>query len=155
AGEGLGHAGVRPRAEAWVATPGPRRPGDEPLDDLAGEAERDEEPWPLMPLDASRRGHTAVCRLRVSSRRVRCSAAAVARARIASRSPGISRSSASSPAGVEAWMYTSPTGFPGVPPPGPAIPVTEMPTSASSRSRPPAALAAAAPAGAPPGPAPR
>ena len=38
---------------------------------------------------------------------------------------------------------TSPTGFSAVPPPGPAIPVTETATSAPSRSRAPAAIAAA------------
>ncbi len=40
-------------------------------------------------------------------------------------------------------MYTSPTGFSAVPPPGPAMPVTETATSAPSRARAPAAIAAA------------
>ena len=48
-----------------------------------------------------------------------------------------------SPIGPDAWKKTSPTGFSGVPPPGPAIPVTETATSTPSRSRAPFAIAAA------------
>ena len=36
--------------------------------------------------------------------------------------------------GAETWKWTSPTGFSAVPPPGPATPVTAIPTSAPSRA---------------------
>ena len=57
--------------------------------------------------------------------------------------PGSSNSSASLPSGPRRGGSTSPTGFSGVPPPGPAMPVTATATSAPSRrarrppSRPP------------------
>ena len=54
----------------------------------------------------------------------------VARTRICSRSPGRSSMRASEPSGPAAWRWTRPTGFSGVPPPGPAMPVTATATSA-------------------------
>ena len=42
-------------------------------------------------------------------------------------------------------MYTNPTGFSGVPPAGPAIPVADRPTSTSANRRAPSAIARAVP----------
>src|SRR2546425_3481861 len=78
-------------------------------------------------------------------RRRRFNAACAARKRIPSRpasDPNISLRCNGPPESASA-MNTRPTGFSGVPPAGPAIPVTPSPTSAPALSRMPAAMASA------------
>ena len=50
-----------------------------------------------------------------------------------SRGRRAARSSRPAPSGASTWRWTRPTGFSCVPPPGPATPVTAMPTSTPSR----------------------
>ena len=71
------------------------------------------------------------CRICVRSSRSRCSAAATSHGGVplhGRRADSNSRSS--SAPGPDAFRNTSPTGFSGVPPPGPAMPVTDTATSA-------------------------
>src|ERR1051325_10067413 len=63
------------------------------------------------------------------------SAAWVARRRISSRSPTYWAVNAFDPTGVSTPIETVPTGFAGVPPPGPAMPVIPTPTSAPAAVR--------------------
>src|SRR6266480_1483864 len=63
-------------------------PRDEPEQGCRRQPERAEEAYPFIALEASSRIHTTSCRLCAKSLRTRWRAAAVARARIASRSPG-------------------------------------------------------------------
>ena len=114
----------------------------EPVENGVGKPEGTEETQLLTALDATRRAHACVCRLCAKTRRSRCSADAAARRRTAARSPGSRSSIDSSAPGAAACRWTSPTGFSGVPPPGPATPVTDTPTSAPSASRTPCAMAA-------------
>src|SRR5438046_9060721 len=74
-------------------------------------------------------------------RRGRSSAACAARRRISSRSPGNTRRTARAAVWTRAANHTVPTGFSGVPPPGPAIPVTAMVQSAEKRRCAPSAIA--------------
>ena len=120
-----------------------RLPAPDDVERRLGELERQEEPQAVISRDASGRGHSSWCRLRVRTARTRCRAATVARALIVSRSPGSENSRPFSTPGAETWEWTSPTGFAALPPPGPATPVTAIPTSVPSRSRTPAAIAAA------------
>src|SRR5262249_20289641 len=65
-------------------------------------------------------------------------------ARTAARSPGKTwRSTEGAPPRRAQPIKTSPTGLVGVPPPGPAMPVTEMTISAREWARAPSAIAAA------------
>src|SRR5207342_96912 len=105
--------------------------------------EGEEESKEGISFDATRRAHASSCRFRVRTRRARCSAATVARERIVSRSAGSENSPASLPPRVATWKWTRPTGLSSVPPPGPATPVTAIPTSTPSRDRIPSAIAAA------------
>src|SRR3954452_14697770 len=113
------------------------------VEHVVGQAERKEEPEPFIAAHASGRSHAASSRLPVRSARRRWSAVTVARTRTCPRSPGRSSMRASDPSGPAACRWTSPTGFSGVPPSGPATPVTATATSAPSRARAPAAIAAA------------
>ena len=95
AGEVAGGPGAQ-EGEGDVEVPGrhdpaaelPLLPADDPLDDVAGQPERAEEPEPLIARDATGRRVACLCQLCVKSRRTRCSAATAARERIASRSAG-------------------------------------------------------------------
>ena len=80
--------------------------GSPPLEDVErrrAELESQEEPEAVISPDATRRGHTPSCRLRVKTRRARWSAATVALDLIAWRSPGTVSSCPLSPSGVETW----------------------------------------------------
>src|SRR4051794_31739220 len=103
-----------------------RRPPDQRVDDGRRQLGGDEEPHPS------------------SSRRRRCSATTVERSRISARAPGsiTLRVIRRSPV-PETEIHTVPTGFSSVPPPGPATPVTPMPSDASSLERAPSASASA------------
>src|SRR3954447_6480522 len=72
-----------------------------------------------------------------------CIARATDRCRTEDREPGSTTERGCRPSGPTAHRCTVPTGFSGVPPPGPAIPVTPIPTSAPKRDRAPSASAAA------------
>src|SRR5438093_1534558 len=76
-----------------------------------------------------------------SSRRSRSSDACALRRRISSRSPGNTRRTARVSVWTRAASHTVPTGFSGVPPPGPAIPVTAMLASAEKSRWAPSAIA--------------
>src|SRR5213596_293928 len=76
-----------------------------------------------------------------SSRRSRSSDACALRRRISSRSPGNTRLTARVSVWTRAASHTVPTGFSGVPPPGPAIPVTAMLASAEKSRWAPSAIA--------------
>ncbi len=69
--------------------------------------------------------------------------AVVVRSRIIARSPGSWSVRSSRPLPDETETQTMPTGFSGVPPPGPAMPVMPTPTSAPNRPRAPSARATA------------
>ncbi len=56
-------------------------------------------------------------------------------ARTRSRPPGIHRVRTTDPSGVSTARHTVPTGLAALPPPGPAMPVMPMPTSAPLRAR--------------------
>ena len=73
------------------------------LDGVGGQAQGTEQAQAFTATDASRHIHTEPSRLCVKSRRTRCSAATVARARTVSRSAGTLKSAASSPSGPAAW----------------------------------------------------
>src|SRR5581483_4004421 len=119
-------------------------PRHQPVDRLPGKRERAEEPLRAISGDATSRIHTRMSRSRARRRRPRWSAATVARSRTVSRSAGKPNSSPRPPSGLSAWRYTRPTGLSGVPPSGPAMPVTDTPTSTPRRARTPAAISAAA-----------
>ena len=127
------------------ATPGEMllAPARQDLERLRGELQSEEESQASIAPDATRRGHTTSCRLCARTRRARCSDATVALERTVSRSAGSENSPPRLLSGVETWKYTSPTGFVSVPPPGPATPVTAIPTSTPSSSRTPSAIAPA------------
>src|SRR5690606_25423370 len=76
-----------------------------------------------------------------SMRRSSSSAATAERSRPSSRSPGTESRRASERVGVSAAMKTVPTGFSGVPPPGPATPLIATPHSAPVMRRMPEAMA--------------
>ena len=121
-----------------------RLPAREDVEASSGELEREEEPEAFTTPDATGRGHTSSCRLRVRSRRARWSAATVARALIVSRSPGSENSRALLAVRRRDVEVDETDGLRRrVPPPGPATPVTAMPTSTPSRERTPFAIAAA------------
>src|SRR5262249_26353909 len=100
-------------------------PAGQLLDGLAGQAQCTEQAQAFTAFDASKDVHTDSSRLCDKRRRTRCSTATAARARTVSRSAGTLNCAASSPSGPAACRYTSPTGFSAVPPPGPAMPVSE------------------------------
>src|SRR4029077_1500996 len=132
-------AGDRPAPVDVVGLPVGQR-----VERLLGETESTEQARTLTAVHASRELHAASSRVCCKRRLSRCRAVTVARRRIDSRSPGKTKSAPCDRAGVCAWRYTSPTGFSALPPPGPAIPVTETETSAPSRALAPAAIASAA-----------
>src|SRR5438105_2693968 len=134
--------------DAADADPSPLRkrasaPRDEPVQDVVRKTKGAEEPERRIAPHATGRIHTRSGRACVISRRTRWSAETVARRRIVSRSAGRLKPPSSSPSGLTACRYTSPTGFSAVPPPGPATPVTDAATSTPSRSRTPRAMARA------------
>src|SRR5579864_7816691 len=106
----------------------------ERVEDVLGQAEREEAAQSLIAAHAIRQGHTELSGLCVSRRRTRWSAPTTERARIEARSPGKLNSRPRPPSGPSACRYTRPTGFSGLPPSGPAMPVTETATSAPSRA---------------------
>src|SRR5207237_1058672 len=118
-------------------------PGDEAVEDVVRKPEPAEEPDRSIALHATGRAHSCSCRLWARRRRTRWRADAAARRRTVSRSAGRLKSAPSSPSGPCACTYTRPTGFSGVPPPGPATPVTDTATSTPRRERAPEAIAAA------------
>ena len=70
-------------------------------------------------------------------------ATVVVRSRMCPRPPGSRTERSSRPAGPATLRQTVPTGFSGVPPPGPAMPVMPIPYCAPKRARAPSASAAA------------
>ena len=79
-----------------------------------------------------------------SRRRSRCITTVVVRSRTIARSPGSCTVRSSRPPPASATLrQTIPTGFSGVPPPGPATPVMPTPTAAPKRAAAPSASAAA------------
>src|SRR5436190_2513863 len=119
-------------------------PHGEPLENVVSDPQGAEQPDPFIRNEATREGHAASSRLCVRRRRTRWRAATAARRRIACRSAWATKSTATESSGLDACRNTRPTGFSALPPPGPAIPVAEIPTSALSRSRMPCAIASAA-----------
>ena len=73
------------------------------VQDVVGQAEREEEPEPFITAHASGRAHADSSRLPIRSARRRWSAVTVARTRICSRSPGRSSMRATKPSGPAAW----------------------------------------------------
>src|SRR5262245_2963287 len=118
-------------------------PATQSVERLVMEAKATEQACSLTTFEAIGQSQTDSSRLCCKSRRTRCSAVTVARRRIDSRSPGKTKSALRSACGPAVWRYTSPTGFPSLPPAGPAIPVTASATSAWRRLRAPVAIAAA------------
>src|SRR5690349_18865607 len=137
------HARARDRPDARDVE-GLALPAHELVERRFREPQGAEEADALIGFEATSSGHAESSRLRAKSTRRRCSAVTVDRPRIAARSPGRSRRRANDPSGPSACKNTRPTGLSGVPPPGPATPVTETATSAPSRALAPAAIAAAA-----------
>src|SRR5262249_62047067 len=80
-----------------------RLPLQDLLDHLVGERKRAEEANANIVFDATSLRHTRPSRLWDRSRRARCSAPTVARARIDSRSPGNENSRPASPSAVTTW----------------------------------------------------
>src|SRR2546421_251683 len=107
------------------------------------EAEAAEQARAFTALHASGQVHADSSRVCSKSRRRRWSAVMAARRRTEPRSPGKTKSALREPPGPSTCRKTRPTGFSSLPPSGPAMPVTATATSAPSRSRAPAAIAAA------------
>ena len=118
-------------------------PLDQPVESFVWEPESAEEPDAFIGLHATGGGAQCLCRLCNKRRRKVWRAVTAARARIVVRSAGTLNSAPLEPYGPAAWKYTSPTGFSGELPPGPATPVTDTATSAPSALRTPSAIAAA------------